>query len=383
VRSSLTDRPSLRWAAPAAAIALLAGGVGLSRVAASADSGLAPLTAQQLLVDARMAATSGQVRGLSGVVSSTADLGLPQLPGLSSGSGASSEAGLTSVVSGTHTWRVWVGGATQQRVALTGGMGESDVVRNGRDVWLWSSQDQSATHTLLPADTTHAAPVTLPTDVPRTPAEAATRALAAISPTTSVTTSGLATVAGRSTYELVLTPSDATTRVGQVRLALDSQTKVPLRTQVFATGATTPAIDVAYTSVDFTVPPASTFTFTPPPGSKVTEQATPKAPSAASKAASKVAVTAAERQAAPKVVGSGWSAVVVARMPQGAATKASGGSTTGSVQSMLAVLPRVSGAWGSGRLLDGSLFSAVLTDDGRVAVGAVPPAQLYAALAAS
>ena len=357
--------------------------MGLSRVAASADSGLAPLTAQQLLVDARMAATSGQVRGLSGVVSSTADLGLPQLPGLSSGSGASSEAGLTSVVSGTHTWRVWVGGATQQRVALTGGMGESDVVRNGRDVWLWSSQDQSATHTLLPADTTHAAPVTLPTDVPRTPAEAATRALAAISPTTSVTTSGLATVAGRSTYELVLTPSDATTRVGQVRLALDSQTKVPLRTQVFATGATTPAIDVAYTSVDFTVPPASTFTFTPPPGSKVTEQATPKAPSAASKAASKVAVTAAERQAAPKVVGSGWSAVVVARMPQGAATKASGGSTTGSVQSMLAVLPRVSGAWGSGRLLDGSLFSAVLTDDGRVAVGAVPPAQLYAALAAS
>ena len=49
---------------------------------------------------------------------------------------------------------------------------------------------------------------------------------------------------------------------------------------------------------------------------------------------------------------------------------------------MLNLLPKVSGTWGSGHLLSGTLFSAVLTDDGRVAIGAVAPAQLYAALAA-
>jgi hypothetical protein len=49
---------------------------------------------------------------------------------------------------------------------------------------------------------------------------------------------------------------------------------------------------------------------------------------------------------------------------------------------MLELLPRVSGSWGSGHLLEGKLFSAVLTDDGRVAVGAVTPQTLYAALAA-
>ena len=48
---------------------------------------------------------------------------------------------------------------------------------------------------------------------------------------------------------------------------------------------------------------------------------------------------------------------------------------------MLKVLPTVSGAWGSGHLLRGTLFSALLTDDGRVAVGAVAPEALYAALA--
>ncbi len=348
-------------------------------MAASADGGLASITAQQLLVDAQQAAASGQVRGLSGVVTSTADLGLPQLPGLSSGAGAGSDTSLASVASGTHTWRVWVGGATEQRLALMGGMGESDVVRNGRDVWLWSSQDQSATHTTLPAEAAHESPGTLPSDVPRTPAEAAARALAAVDPTTEVTTTGLATVAGRSAYELVLTPRDATTRVGQVRLALDSETKVPLRTQVFATGATSAAIDIAYTSVDFAVPPASTFSFTPPPGTKVTQKAAPSAATTASKKAASAAV----KSAAPRVVGTGWSSVVVARMPQGAAATSAGAPTAGAAQSLLAALPRVSGAWGSGRLLDGRLFSAVLSDDGRVAIGAVPPAQLYAALAAS
>jgi hypothetical protein len=41
----------------------------------------------------------------------------------------------------------------------------------------------------------------------------------------------------------------------------------------------------------------------------------------------------------------------------------------------------VSGTWGSGRLLSGTAFTAVLTDDGRLAVGAVPQELLFEALA--
>ena len=44
-------------------------------------------------------------------------------------------------------------------------------------------------------------------------------------------------------------------------------------------------------------------------------------------------------------------------------------------------LPKKDGQWGSGRLLAGTAFSAVLTDDGRIAVGAVRPEKLYEALA--
>ena len=42
--------------------------------------------------------------------------------------------------------------------------------------------------------------------------------------------------------------------------------------------------------------------------------------------------------------------------------------------------PKVSGSWGSGRLLAGTAFSVVITDDGRVAAGAVGPKLLYDAL---
>jgi len=42
-------------------------------------------------------------------------------------------------------------------------------------------------------------------------------------------------------------------------------------------------------------------------------------------------------------------------------------------------LQRVSGDWGSGRLLTSRLVSALITDDGRLLVGAVPPQLLYQA----
>jgi hypothetical protein len=43
------------------------------------------------------------------------------------------------------------------------------------------------------------------------------------------------------------------------------------------------------------------------------------------------------------------------------------------------VLTPVSGAWGKGRLLESSLLSVLVTDDGRLLAGAVAPDQLYAA----
>jgi hypothetical protein len=47
----------------------------------------------------------------------------------------------------------------------------------------------------------------------------------------------------------------------------------------------------------------------------------------------------------------------------------------------VAQLPAVSGTWGSGHYVTGRLFSALLTDDGRILIGAVTPNQLFQAAA--
>ncbi len=56
-------------------------------------------------------------------------------------------------------------------------------------------------------------------------------------------------------------------------------------------------------------------------------------------------------------------------MPAAQAT----GSDNPQLDGFLAQLPEVKGTWGTGRMLAGTVFSVVLTDDGRLAVGAVAP----------
>jgi outer membrane lipoprotein-sorting protein len=345
----------LRWGVPVAAtaaVAVAASGV----LTAQADPTLAPKTAGQLLVDLQGAS----VAGLSGTVVQNSDLGLPELPSTGTDQGGSS---LTSLLTGSHTLRVWSAGEDQQRVAMLSKLGETDVVRNGTDAWMWSSETNSATHLTLPAGQADAADH-LPAGV--TPQQAAEAALKAIEPTTSVSTDGTRSVAGRDAYELVLAPKDGRSLIGQVRLAVDAETSTPLRVQVYPrdTGSG-PAVSVGFTSISFEVPAAEQFRFSPPPGAKVTEGTLPGRPAAADR----THVTGAA-----KAVGTGWTRVLV--LPGMTAEKT---KDAGAMGTLLNQLPTVRGSWGSGKLLRSSLVSALLTDDGRLVVGMVPPELLYAA----
>jgi hypothetical protein len=193
--------------------------------------------------------------------------------------------------------------------------------------------------------------------------------LKALEPTTTVTSDSSVEVAGRPAYELVLDPNDPNSLINQVRIAIDGDTKLPLRVQVLGTDNKI-VFEVAYTSVDFTRPDDAEFVFNPPPGTKVTEiQPSDKTPSAQDRK------QAEEARKATKVVGTGWTAVAV--------TKVGDQSSSQSDQQLKAFLSKlqpVQGSWGSGRLLAGTAFSAVWTDDGRLAVGAVRPDLIYQAL---
>ena len=91
---------------------------------------------------------------------------------------------------------------------------------------------------------------------PLTPQQAAQQVLAAVGPTTTVSVASNVTVAGQAAYALVLAPKDARSLIGQVQIAIDGRNGVPLRLQVFARGASSPAFQVGYTAIQFVDPGA-------------------------------------------------------------------------------------------------------------------------------
>ena len=139
---------------------------------------------------------------------------------------------------------------------------------------------------------------------------------------------------------------------------------------------------MAFTQVDFRTPDADQFRFNPPPGVKVTEATEGERPGPAGKRF--------DRKDAEKpdvrTVGTGWTTVVVAKIGDARrrrrrrreARRGRAGRPDARA-SVLGDLPKVSGDWGSGRLLSGKLFSVLLTDDGRVIAGLVTPERLYQA----
>jgi hypothetical protein len=210
---------------------------------------------------------------------------------------------------------------------------------------------------------------------------------AGVDPTTKVTVDRTAYVAGRPVYELVLEPKQTGSLVASVRVAIDSETSMPLGVWVYAVGQDSPAFESAFTSISFATPDSSVFAFSPPAGATVTQHALPAKGSGAfapsGNSMLNPPISAARTSQQPTVIGHGWTTVVSASglpalaadgLPQGA-----GGSTSQSTAALGALVRAatpVSGTYGSGRIIETSLLTVLLLDDGRVFAGAVTPAVL-------
>jgi outer membrane lipoprotein-sorting protein len=379
--STFRSSRAIRWAVPVGAIVVVGAAASAGPVIAAAQGkpSLPPKTAAQLLAAAQQAHRTGQVQPFSGTVVETASLGLPALPGGPGGTSA------MSLLSGSNTARVWYGDEKHVRLALLGTGSETDYIRNGQDTWEWSSDKNTATYrkvTEKPGKVQH--PEAAPSKTPLTPQQAADQALAAVDKTTDVRVDPTGRVAGRDVYELVLTPKDGRSLIGRVRLALDGKTYVPLRVQVFARGSNSPAIQVGFTSVTFSKPAAANFAFTPPAGAKVVrEDASKPAPGGKAPDAKgpQKKIQAGPHAADTSTFGTGWTVVKRLTLPQDTPKNGQKNVQSGMLSALQKAATPVSGSWGSGRLVRTKLVSALLTDDGRVYVGAVTPDLLEQAAA--
>jgi outer membrane lipoprotein-sorting protein len=352
-----------RWL-PAAVVPVVVAGAAIALpMTADASPNLPEKSAQQLL---ELVANS-DVTAFSGTVQETADLGLPEIPSIG-GATADAASGALEFLTGTHEFRVFVGSDTQQRLQVMDDLAERDVVHNGNDVWLYDFTKNEAVHATLPDS---AWDLPLPVGGPTTPQQLADQLLAAAGPSTQVTVENTATVAGRAAYVLRLTPKTDETLVGSVSVSVDAETGLPLGVVVTARGQQDPAFSLQYSAIDFSAPDSKLFDFAPPAGATVTEQALPTdLPSHDAKS------TEDGTHPEPTVSGEGWA--TIAELPIGNLADPAASSGTGDATDLLDQLTTpVDG----GRVLQTSLLSVMLTDDGRVLVGAVPADALQAAAA--
>ncbi|MFB7914068.1 outer membrane lipoprotein carrier protein LolA [Streptomyces sp. NPDC056061] len=408
-RGAAARRKAARYAVPVAVAGVAAATIGLvPALASTGDPDLPKITAQQLIE--KIAASDTQQ--LSGTVQISTDLGLPSFGGLADafvqgggpgggkgGSSADPQAKLTELASGTHTLRIAADGPDRQRLSVLDSATEYSLIRNGAEVWAYDSGSNQAYHATedraAAKKDDRSAPV--PDSVPTTPKALAEQVLKTAGPTTSVTVDGTARVAGRDAYKLVVKPKQSGSTIASVTVAVDAKNGVPLKFSLLPSGGGKAVVDAGFTQVDFAKPAASSFTFTPPKGAEVTEADDAKAqhrgsdgpeglgilPGAGELGSGKLGIggEGTDGLKGPKVIGEGWNAIAEITVPGGSGlpSKASGEVPAEAQQFLDALGDKVSGKFGSGTVFKTRLVNTLMTDSGKVYVGAVTPEALVEA----
>lgn len=184
---------------------------------------------------------------------------------------------------------------------------------------------------------------------------------------------------------------------------MDAKTGVPLKFTLTPRDGGKAVFDIGFTRVSFAKPSASTFTFTPPKGVKVTEGVVTKGQKGVDsdvvtkgpkgfdsdvvtkgqKGLDSDVVTkgpkglAGDAAAQPRVIGQGWDSIVVVKAPGGLPSGAEKNGKGGGADSLLNSFGKqVSGSFGTGTLFHTRLVNALLTDKGTLYVGAVTQSAL-------
>ncbi|GAA2786677.1 LolA family protein [Streptomyces showdoensis] len=383
------QRKASRYVVPVAVAGVAAATIGLvPALAASGDPDLPEITAQQLIE--KIAASDTQA--LSGTFKISTDLGLPSVAGLlSSGSGSGSGSAdpadrLTQLVSGSHTLRLAADGPDRQKLTVLDGSDEYSLIHNGNDVWAYDSKSNEVFH----EKSEGAGGKPEDAKLPGTPKELADEVLKAAGDTTSITVGGTAKVAGRDAYQLVIKPKQSGSTVESVKIAVDAANGTPLKFTLNSVSGGKPVVDAGFTKVDFGKPEASAFDFKAPKGAKVTEGAAEKAGKDAEGEFGKgdfdkefgglFGGLVPEGAGGPdgkggfNVIGEGWT--TIATLDSGAPAPKTDEAPK-EVRGFLDALgDKVSGKFGSGTVFKTKIVNALMTDDGKVYVGAVTPQTL-------
>lgn len=344
----------------AAAAGTVVGVGGLTVIALPAGADPAPklpaISAEKLVASAMTA----KHPAFNGTVEVHNNLGLPNIGSMGSALDISNA-------------RVYSSGNDQARLSLERGNTELTFVKGVHEAWKYDSQTNTATKTTLPDKHMRHS------DAEKAdPSQAARKIIDTLRKDSDISVDGTARVADRPAYELVLTPKPAEkTLLREVRVAIDDKTRMPLRLEVLANGSPDPVVDVGFSKFSTGKQPASLFHFTPPAGAKI-ETAKPSDEQKAR--IGQHAKQAEQVGKSFKTVGTGWDTVFTGKLPAEALGAPKSGGAQDPQQMLKKFGKRVRGPV-DGYVVTTRAATIMVTDDGRVAAGAVPAQVLEQALA--
>jgi len=286
---------SAKWTAAFVAPSVIAAGAIFAAAPASAID-LPDVTAEELLL-----IMDGETVDFSGTVVKTSNLGLPALEMSSMMSQDAvddmaermpegfedfvpqliEQNALTQLVelaAGTHTMRVFASDLGM-RVQVMDQMGQRDLLVTEDGFWAydaaaataWSGSADDVTQSSLE-------------DAKRqwqqelaSPEELVNALLDEARLSSTVSVGQDHEVAGRSAYQLIVSPNSSVSLIDQVVVSVDSETGMALDVKVFSREDSEAAFEVGFESIRFATPDADIFSFTPPPGTTVIVEEVPEA----------------------------------------------------------------------------------------------------------
>jgi outer membrane lipoprotein-sorting protein len=279
------------------------------------------------------------------------------------------------LVSGTHTVRVYVSGQDKMRAQILDPMSQRDLIVNGDKFWVYDAKTATATTGTINMEIDpekqaaaekevldYAESISLDLSSPEA---IANYLVGMIDETSTVEVGKDHSVAGRSAYQLLISPDAGASLVERAEISVDSETGLPLKVEVFSTQQSEAAFSVGFESISFGPIDPSLFDFTPPTGTVVTTLDSSDLDGYTDKDSSNLE---AELEAAfgdsakPAVIGKDWQSVVY--LPALPADIPAELMATELFADMLTEVP-------GGKVFSSALVNVLLTDSGEVYMGAV------------
>jgi outer membrane lipoprotein-sorting protein len=168
---------------------------------------------------------------------------------------------------------MWISKDGRVRLELQAEKGDTQVLYDGHTVSIYDASSNTLYRYTLPA----------PEQQPATPPDqyevpSVGKIEEAIAHLTHINVSGAtpSDVAGQAAYTVRVTPKESGSLIGGGELSWDATNGVPLRAAIYSSTSSSPALELAATSISYGPVAASVFEFTPPSNAKVEEVVLPK-----------------------------------------------------------------------------------------------------------